>query len=478
MTAESRGAVGAAKPPPVDATPNVPSLSPLGSGASLAMAAQLTVAGSSAILGVVIGRLLGPAGTGSFNLALSALLVLGAFSNAGIGIGVNYYVSRRSWNAGDALRQAQIAALALGAAGALAGTAVAASGIGGIFRGAPLTVFAVALAALPFWLSLSYSASVALALGRYGAYATAIAGQALSTLVLVAALAGAFGLVGAVVGLAAGQMLAALGLLAWGVRRLPATAGLHARESLAHLARAGKFGSTLYLAYALQFLNLRADLFILNAVAPLAVVGHYSVAISVMSLGLLLPAALATAVLPRVAALDAFGSDSERRIVSAKSVRHAVLALPVTAGLLAIALAAVPFLYGEDFTSTVRLGFILLPGTLGYGVATVMISSIVGRGRPVYVLYASALVTPPTLGLYLLLVPPFGGAGAALASTISYLATAAVLLWFFRRATGIDRLRELVPRGAEIEDYRALAARTAAGARSLRRGLRSLVGGS
>jgi O-antigen/teichoic acid export membrane protein len=430
----------------------------LGSGASLAMVAQVAIALASAVLGVIVARILGPAGNGSFNVALSTLLVLGAFSNAGVGQGLTYYVSRRRWHAGDALRQAQFAALALGTAGTLVGVAVAASAQGGIFRGAPLIVFVAAAAALPFWLSQTYSASVALAIGRYGIYTAAVVGHAFATLFAVAGLAAAFGLVGAIVGFIAAQVATALALLAWGTRTLRATGPLRAAKSLSNLARAVRFGSKPYLANALQYLNLRADLFILNAVAPSAAVGHYSVAVSVMMVGLLLPTALATAALPRIAALDAFASPGEQLAVSVKSVRHAVLVLPFTCVVLSIALFAVPFVYGEEFAPAVELGFILLPGTLAYGIGAVMTSNIVGKGHPAFALYAAALVTPPTLVLYLLLVPTLEGVGAALASTLSYLSMTAVLLVFFRRATGIKHLGELVPRRTEFTDYRVFAA--------------------
>lgn len=454
--ARAIGRVGGA---PADADPSVgASAASLRTGASLAMVAQLAIALTSAVLGVVVARILGPAGSGSFSVALSTLLVLGAFSNAGVGQGLTYYVSRRQWQAGDALRQAQFAALALGTAGALVGVAVAASSQEGIFRGAPLTVFVVAAAALPFWLSQTYSASVALALGRYGIYTAAVVGQAFATLFAVAGLAAAFGLVGAVVGFVAAQLAAALALFAWGMRTFPPTEPLRAARSLSNIARAVRFGSKPYLANALQYLNLRADIFILNAVAPSAAVGHYSVAVSVMMLGLLLPTALATAALPRIAALDAFASPPEQLAVSAKSVRHTVLVLPVTCVVLSIALVAVPLIYGEEFAPAVELGFILLPGTLAYGIGAVMTANIVGKGHPAFALYAAALVTPPTLVLYLLLIPTLEGVGAALASTLSYLTMTAVLFVFFRRATGIKRLGDLVPRRTEFTDYRMLAA--------------------
>ena len=430
----------------------------LRAGATLTTIAQVVIAAASAILAVVVARLLGPAGNGSFNVAVSMLLLLGAFCNAGIPQGVNYLVGGGRWHGGDALRQAQVAALALGTAGAVVGVSVAAAAHGGIFRGASLPVFATAAAALPFWLSLSYSASVALARGRYAVYTTAVVALASATLVLVAVLGSVFGLIGATAGFAAAQAVAAIGLLVWGTRRFPPRQRLRSSETLSKLTRAIRFGSKPYLADALQFLNLRADLFILNAVASREAVGRYSVAVSVMTLGLLLPTALGTALLPRVAALGAFSSTGDQLAVIKKSLRHAVLVVPATAVVLSAALAVVPLVYGRGFEPSVALGFILLPGTLAYGLGSVMTSIIVGKGRATYPLYATAIVTPPTLAAYLVLVPVMHAAGAALASTLSYVTLTAVLVVFFRRATNVGHLSELLPGRSELGDYRKLAA--------------------
>ena len=451
---------GTATPLAATSEPGVGGLAvSLGTGASLATLAQLAIAVASAILSVVVARLFGAEGTGSFNLALSTLLVLGAFTNAGIGQGAIYYVSRGNWHAGEALRQLQLAAFVLGSVGALCVVGLAALGSGGIFRGVPISVIAAIATALPFWLSMAYSGSVALALGRYGIYTAGIVGHACATVLCVAGLGAAFGVLGGAIGLAVAQSVAALALVIWGTRALPARP-IRIGDSLSKLGRAVRFGSKAYAAAALQVVNLRADLFILNAVATKAAVGHYAVAVSVMALGLLLPTALATVLLPRAAALTASATPLEQRALSTRAVRHAVLVVPFTAIALSLALFLVPVVFGASFSASVGLGFILLPGILAYGIGTVMSSNIVGRGHPAYVLSAAALVTPPTIVLYLLLVPVLDGAGAALASTLSYAAMTVVLFVFFRRATGIESLRQIVPGKTEMADYRDFATNT------------------
>ena len=60
---------------------------------------------------------------------------------------------------------------------------------------------------------------------------------------------------------------------------------------------------------------------------------------------------------------------------------------------------------------------------------------------------------PLTIVLYLALIPMLGGYGAALGSTISYIASTALGLMWFKRTTHIPLRVALVPSGAELRDY-------------------------
>ena len=80
---------------------------------------------------------------------------------------------------------------------------------------------------------------------------------------------------------------------------------------------------------------------------------------------------------------------------------------------------------------------------------------MVGKGYPQYSLYTALIVTPPTLGLYLLFAPTLGAPGVALASSLSYAGTSILASFFFRRVTEL-RIRSLLPGRDEISDYREL----------------------
>ena len=62
-------------------------------------------------------------------------------------------------------------------------------------------------------------------------------------------------------------------------------------------------------------------------------------------------------------------------------------------------------------------------------------------------------MVPLTIALYIALIPPLGGYGAAIASTVSYLMSTGLALVFFKRTTDIPLRRAIVPSRVELRDY-------------------------
>ena len=319
--------------------------------------------------------------------------------------------------------------------------------------------------ALPFALSWTYSSFAALATDRYEAYATAIGAQNVVALLLGGGLGAAFGVTGAVAGVSASHALVALGIYIWGARAFGAAPVGWLRDAAARLRDAAAFGLRANLGNILQLFNYRADLFVLNAFVSQGEVGRYAVATSVTALGQLMPRALASVVMPRVAALDSGTERAALDMVVVKSVRHAVLLALVMSVVLAAGLLLVPLVYGSEFEGAIVLGLLLIPGISFIAVGAVLSSTIVGKGKPQYSLYNVLMVTPLTLGLYAALIPALGAVGAAAASSASYIATTVVAWHYFRRVTGLTT-SALRPGMDEIRDYRALIGRIRARRRS------------
>jgi O-antigen/teichoic acid export membrane protein len=459
-----RAVSDADEPAPVRETPR----RTVGAGATVATASQVVTVVSLGLISVIIARTLGPEGTGSFNVILSTLVLLAVPFTLGIELGIAYRVAGGRLPPGEALRQSQLAAVVLGLLAAGVGVAVWAIGRGTALERIALGTLAIGLASLPFLISWTYSGNVALAVDRYEAYGMTPGGEAAAALVLIAVLAPLMGLEGAVLGLALSHVLAAAAIFAWLSRAVERPPPGWLRRAGAQLRPAATFGIKGSINNALQQLNYRADLFILNAVAARSTVGHYAVALTLTTGALVLPRALSSVLLPRISSLDATADARVQERMAVKSVRHSVVVALGTVSALAAGLPLVPLVYGSDFDASVGLGYLLLPGLFSLSVGTVMAAVTVGKGRADYALAAGLIITPITLVLYALLVPRFEATGAAVASSISY--TLAALVWwmFWRRATGVWSPRALVPSADELADYRALARRLRARVERLR----------
>jgi O-antigen/teichoic acid export membrane protein len=377
----------------------------------------------------------------------------------GLTAGITYEVSRRRWSVRDAFRSSYLAALVLGLIGSLGGLGVFALTHESVFGGVRTWVAVVALSSVPAVLAYQYADSLLLGLERYEGYAALELSHSGTLLVVGAALVVPFGLAGAVIGLPAAALVgAAVGavLLAREARRDSIVCGSGS------LRPALGFGLQSWGANLLQQINYRFDVLILGGFATARDVGVYSVALTLTGVAWVLPQALQTVLFPRAASLDeamltgAVTAD-ESDAALAKAVRHSVLlALPAAALIAALLVVAVPLLYGSKFDETIPLGFVLLPGVLMLGIAKVMSSAIAGRGYPRYTLYIGAISAPLTLALYFSLIGAFDEWGAAVASSISYAATALLALAFFRRVTRIGLREALVPRGEDLSDYAGL----------------------
>jgi O-antigen/teichoic acid export membrane protein len=432
----------------------------LGAGAALSVIVQGGPLLAGAVLSIVLARKIGPSGNGHFALLVTLVGLTSIIASLGLTAGIVYEVSRSRWSTRDVFRTSYVAALVLGLGAFVGGFAIFRLTHDSVFGGIPTWVALLALSSLPMVLAYQYAYSILLARERYEAYAGLELSYSLTLLLLGAGLAIPFGLPGAVIGLLAAAIVAALA----GARLLDHEArGDEVVSRNASLPRALRFGLQSWGANVLWQINYRFDVLILGGFASAHDVGVYSVALTLTGIAWVLPQGLQTVLFPRAASLDearVMGeiTADESDAAMTKAIRHGVLlTLPAAVLIAGLLLVAVPLLYGNKFTDTTQLGFVLLPGVLLLGIGKVLSAAIAGRGYPRYVLYSGAISMPVTLALYLTLIPEFDAWGAAIASSISYSLTALLTLIFFLRVTPI-RLREaFVPRAEDVADYGSLA---------------------
>ena len=152
----------------------------------------------------------------------------------------------------------------------------------------------------------------------------------------------------------------------------------------------------------------RAALFIAGAIADAGSVGLLAVAIVVAELIWSVPEAAAFSLAPFVAH---FGDERSQTITPL--ITRSVLLLTTLAAVAvgALAVPLVVLLFGKEFEdASVPLRW-LLPGVVGYGLAKVLASDLLGRGRPDLALRASLAGAGTAVVLSALLVPTAGIVG-------------------------------------------------------------------
>jgi O-antigen/teichoic acid export membrane protein len=189
------------------------------------------------------------------------------------------------------------------------------------------------------------------------------------------------------------------------------------------------YGTRGEIGAVLSLMNLRFDFVVLSAFSGTAVVGTYAVASKFAELVRVLPLAINYVLYPQFSrqSIDRAAGNAQRLL------RPATGATFVCAIVLGLAAPfALPLLYGAQFDAAVGLAQILLVGLSVEGAAGVVSAYLYGTGRPGLTSVAMGAGVALTVVLDLVLVPRWGATGAAVASTVAYLATTATLVLVFR----------------------------------------------
>ncbi len=172
-----------------------------------------------------------------------------------------------------------------------------------------------------------------------------------------------------------------------------------------------------YLANALHFLVTRIDFWILHYYRGDEELGWYALAARIAQLFLVLPVLFAGIIMPSVTA-------SEVRHESVEKIFRMLNSLNLLLGFILIAVSSwlIPLFFGAGFSNTVIPLLFLIPGIVFLSAQTLLASYFAGKGRPVINLYGTLISLAMVLLLDLLMIPAWGAAGAAIASSIAYFA--------------------------------------------------------
>jgi O-antigen/teichoic acid export membrane protein len=409
--------------------------------------------------GIIIARSLGPANKGTLSLVVLSHVLLLTVSNLGLAAASSFLIARRGFSLDQVGRHAVAAAMCLGFA-TLALTAVVVNFLPTSVVSPSQRVYVLLAAGLvPLALATQFLNGALVGAGQIiwlngltlaQAFIN-VAGLVLFLLVLRLGLAG--GLTAWTVTVVSTCVLT-VAVTFWRARRLSHHSANRSTRWNRALADEGiRYGIRAYPAGVVSFLNLRSDQFLLGYLAGTASVGIYSVAVTVAELLLFFPRSLATALMPRITGADSVSA----KHMAASACRHTVGGALISVAVLVPIGLLIPVLFGEAYRPSVVPFFLLLPGLAAYALAPVLSTYFSGQlGRPIVTSLFAGMSLALDVLLVWALVPRLGVAGAALASTLAYLATIVVMVTYFRRLTGVSlRAMFAVSRG-DFAAYRSV----------------------
>lgn len=322
----------------------------------------------------------------------------------------------------------------------LALVAAAPSVRGGVEHG----VLVIALAAIPLLVARWHLNLLIQSSYRFAATNVAwVAGPAITVTVNgTMAATGAISVTSAIAVWVAGQAVGVLVLLRSARRHFgigPVDPGL-AREAVA-------FGAKTHVGRFMEIGNYRLDQWLIGAMVGSRELGYYSVAVAWAEMLFYVPGVIRLLQRPDLVRARSAAAAAE---LAARVYRRATfLAVGAGGALIVAAPLLCATIFGAEFEASVDDLRILGLGALGIVTMELLTNALVARGHPYLASAGIAVAFVVTVSLDLLLIPEYGGLGAAIATASAYTAGGIVVAILFTRALH-GRPRDLVPRAEDV----------------------------
>lgn len=209
-----------------------------------------------------------------------------------------------------------------------------------------------------------------------------------------------------------------------------------------------RYGLKSHALLLINFLNYRIDILILKFFTDDAVVGYYSLAVGMAELMWLVPNATVAPLFSNIAQSEA----ADRSLVTLRTVRWSLLfLLTLTIAGICFGRLFIGLLYGKAYLPSYEPFLLLLPGICLFPLFKLLIVDLSARGYPGYGTVTSAIALVVNVVGNFLLIPWFGGEGAAMATSISYTVMSVISLVLFSRVTGTRFSEIFLFRKSEIQ---------------------------
>lgn len=210
-----------------------------------------------------------------------------------------------------------------------------------------------------------------------------------------------------------------------------------------------KLGALYAASLLVMKLIYRIDVLLLERLADLSEVGYYSVAVNISEQLWQLPLAMGVVIMSRSA------NTVDKTLMNTKVAQ--LFRLSLLAGIAGAALlfvitpTIIPWLYGDNFAPASRLLQTILPGIVLFVAFRILNSHLNGLGKPLFAIYAIVPALLLNIILNILWIPLHAGAGAAMATNVSYAFGAVLMVIFYLKYTKTHFSDLITPRKSDFQ---------------------------
>ena len=402
---------------------------------------QVLGAAIGIINGILIARLLGPAGKGDYYLLVLVPSTAMVLLQLGLPQAFSFFAARD--RTGGLLAKAFLLTAALSVVAVVVVGALLPILQDAFLRGLGLDQILFAFIAFPLALNSTFTTGIVTGRQAVRWYAGVMLADQLSTTVLL------------VVVVAAGLVLSvnaaiAVYLVAWvihtigfavGARQVTATRSRPERVSYRDLFG---YGLPLFPGSLAGFFSSRVDVYLIAFLiaSPSEQLGYYSMAVGLAEMVFFFPRAVSTLFFPHVAGAPREDSDRQvsfiTRVTLLVTGSFAVLLVPGAFVMISLLLPA----YGQSFAPLV----VLLPGVVALSATNVVSGYLAGIGKTGITSAISIAALSANVVANLVLIPRLGIIGASTASLLSYSLSSLLMTAFAVRLTGTPITAFWIPR--------------------------------
>ncbi len=400
-------------------------------------------------VGVLVTRALGPEGRGIYTVFLVTVSITQAVVGLGVNVSSIYHIGKKAFSVRDIVSNSQsVVLMSAAVSGLLVLVTALTFGSRLVAKDVPYWLFVFAV---PLFVNFNILTAILQGGSRFLEMNLVVLARPLGMLVLVAAgmAVGGLSITSVIVFWLVSSLATMLvGLALVGFRNLDL--GTVLRPKWRVLREQISFGLQGQLGNLLQLLNYRLDSLLVLLFVNAAGVGFYAVGVAMTESIWFIANAVAVVLLPRLTTAQAEDAASLTPVVC----RHTLwvsLAGAVVLGLLSPVL--VEALFGAEFAPAVAPVLWLLPGTVAASGTKIVASYVFSQGKPLINSYITMATLAVTITLDLILIPPFGIAGAAAASSGAYTVSLLLSLWAYRRLSGQAVWEAVLVRPSDVRLY-------------------------